>query len=99
MITVTTQVSQTVAQSTFVDLWLRKNGVDLPSSNRRRSLNSATDIGSVALTYEVEMVDTDYLEVYQSVSATGRDAGLYATAPAGQPASPSIIVTIAYISQ
>jgi hypothetical protein len=45
------------------------------------------------------MINGDYLEVYQSVSATGRNAGIYATAPAGEPAAPSIIITIAYISQ
>jgi hypothetical protein len=98
LINVTTQVSQTVAQPTNIYLWLRKNGVDLINSNRTRSLTSATDVGSVALAYVVAMAATDYLEIYQSVSATGRNTGLYAFTPAGEPAAPSVLITIAYIS-
>lgn len=98
LITVSAQVSQTVAQSTFINLWLRKNGGDLPDSNRSRTLTSSTDFGSLALQYIVSMADTDTLELYQAVSNTGRNTGVYVRTPGAGPVSPSIILAINYIS-
>lgn len=98
LITVTTQVSQTVAQSTFINLWLRKNGDDLADSNRSRTLTSSTDFGSLALQYIISMAATDTLEIYQAVSVAGRNTGIYVRTPGAGPVSPSIIVAINYIS-
>jgi len=81
-----------------VNIWLRKNGTDVPRSNSVSHL-AGTDNRVVTLTYVVTAVANDYFELVQS--STNTNAGPTST-PAGinptRPVIPSIIATVNKIS-
>lgn len=81
-----------------VNIWLRKNGTDVPRSNSVSHL-AGTDNRAVTLTYMVTAVANDYLELVQastnsSVGLTATGAGINPT----RPVIPSILITVNKIS-
>ena len=77
-----------------VDLWLRKNGVDIANSNTRTGLLINTDTSVLVANTIVAMNRDDYFQIMMSISALGQGAGLIASTPSGEPVIPSIIVSI-----
>ena len=87
-----------------VDVWFRKNGVDIPSSNSRFGLaprKSSTDPYNViaALNYFATLSANDYIEVVWSTTSTDVTITAFSglTSPT-RPNIPSAIVTMLYVS-
>lgn len=87
-----------------VDIWFRKNGVDIANSNSRFGLaqrKSAGDpyhvIGS--LNYVDSFLENDYVQLYWKTSNTSAYIEAY-TAPSSptRPAIPSVILTATFVS-
>jgi hypothetical protein len=87
-----------------VDVWFRKNGTDIPSSNSSFGLaprKSASDPYKViaALNYFATLSANDYIEIVWRTSSTNVTIAAFAglTSPT-RPNIPSVIVTMTYIS-
>ena len=87
-----------------VDVWFRKNGVDIPSSNSRFGLaprKNATDPYNViaSLNYFATLAADDYIELIWSTTSTDVtiNAATGLTSPT-RPNIPSAIVTMLYVS-
>jgi hypothetical protein len=86
------------------DIWLRKNGVDVPHSNSRFGLPARKNPGDPfhsigALNLFVEMSSTDYVQLMWCATSTGVSLAEY-PAPTGpaRPEIPSAIVTMSFVS-
>lgn len=77
-----------------IDIWLRKNGVDVPNSNTRAGIVLSTDTQVLVSQTIVDMNKDDYFQIMLSVSSLSQGAGIIASSPSGEPAIPSIIVSI-----
>lgn len=80
--------------NSWIDFWLRINGVDVPNSNIRfSSVNH--DQKDVTMTQCVtHLGKTDHLNIMMSVSNLEDGLGIEAIQPEGEPLIPSIILTI-----
>ena len=95
LITLSAELTGGVAD---VNIWLRKNGTDVPRSNSVSHL-FATDNRVVTLPYVVTAVANDYFELVQS--STNTNVGLTSTAAGTNPTRPvipSIIVSVNKLS-
>ena len=92
-------VAQLGGATADVDIWLRKNGVDIPRTNRRKTLQSANDYVLLSITSTQTAAANDYFELVQASTSTL--AGLIALAAQvspTRPATPSIVLTVNKIS-
>jgi hypothetical protein len=87
-----------------IDIWFRKNGVDIPDSNSRFGLapekNATIPYHTVsALNLFVDLGAGDYVEIVWCTTSTSAYISTYAagTSPT-RPAVPSIITTMAFVS-
>lgn len=82
-----------------MDFWLRKNGINVPSSGVRMSLVNTNDTDVLILNYIIPLLANDYLELVQSVADATVGMGLTRyTGFSGGPSVPSIIFTITKVS-
>lgn len=91
-----------------VDIWFRVNGTNLSNSNSRFSLPARKSTGSpshliAAMNFVLSLNEDDYVEIMWRVSDSGVSLEqLAAVSASGStpeiPATPSIIVTLAYMS-
>ena len=89
------QVGKTLGTTNVnIDIWLRKNGVDVPNSNTRAGIVLSTDTQVLVSQTIVDMNKDDYFQVMLSVSTLAQGAGIIASFPSGEPTIPSIIVSI-----
>jgi hypothetical protein len=86
------------------DIWLRKNGVDVPHSNSRFGMPARKSAGNPfhsigALNLFVEMSSTDYVQLMWCATSTDVSLAEY-PAPTGpvRPEIPSAIVTMSFVS-
>lgn len=86
------------------DVWVRHNGIDIPSSNSRFGLAARKNIGDpfhtvAALNFMHALNAGDYLELIWCTTSTDVSVVNYA-APTGpaRPAIPSAIVTLSFVS-
>ena len=98
------QFKNTTNDTQDVDIWFRKNGTDIDSSNSRFALPPRKSTGDpshliAALNFFASMDSTDYLEIMWRVSDVGVSIEQYAagTSPT-RPATPSAIVTMSFVS-
>jgi hypothetical protein len=83
-----------------LDFWLRKNGLDLPRTNFRTNLQSASDFQTINMSFILSLNAGDYLEVFQASSSL--TAGIIAVTGLTFPTRPdiaSIVLTISKISE
>lgn len=79
-----------------VDMWLKKNDVDIANSSVRNTLaNTQTDVTLLNVTTRLAVNDT--IKCYIAVDSTTNSPGLYAFTPAVGPAVPAIITSIVKI--
>jgi hypothetical protein len=98
------QIQSTSTTSETVDIWFRKNGVDVPDSNsvfgipprKSASIPSRT---IAALNFFIDLDSQDYVEIMWHVSSSDIRIEHFAagTSPT-RPVTPSAIVTIQFIS-
>ena len=89
------QFHKTGSSSEQADIWLRKNGIDIPRTNSRVTLQGNPNEVLIAVSYILDLDVNDYVEVV--FSSSGTTVGLVAhtglTTPT-RPDIPSIIATI-----
>jgi hypothetical protein len=93
-----------------IDIWLRKNGTDIPDTNSRFSISARKGAGNpshlIATTpIMVELAANDYVQVMWHVTDTGVSiehfpavTAVPGTTPA-HPATPSVIVQVEFMSE
>jgi hypothetical protein len=87
-----------------VDIWFRKNGTDVASSNSKFYLPARKNTGDpshliAAMNYVLEMNANDYVEVMWRVSNTDVSLEQYPTDTSPtRPATPSTIITMSYLA-
>jgi hypothetical protein len=87
-----------------VDIWFRKNGTDVASSNSKFYLPARKNTGDpshliAAMNYVLEMNANDYVQVMWRVSNTGVSLEQYPTdTNPTRPATPSTIITMSYLA-
>jgi hypothetical protein len=82
-----------------VDIWFRKNGVDIPNSNTKITMTgNANACKTVAAwNFMVDMSANSYVEIMWSTTSTNIEL-IYEAVTAPHPATPSVIATINKIS-
>jgi len=93
-----------------IDIWLRKNGTDIPDTNSRFSISARKGSGNpshlIAVTpIMVELAANDYIQIMWHVTDTGVSiehfpavTAVPGTTPA-IPATPSVIVQVEFMSE
>lgn len=81
-----------------VDIWFRKNGVDIANSNTKVTMTGNANACKVAASWNfiTDMVVNDYVEIMWSTTSTNIQI-IYEAASAPHPATPSVIATIVKI--
>jgi hypothetical protein len=102
------QLVNTTNDVQTVSIWFRKNGTDIANSNSEFGIKPRKSTGApsqtiAALNFFVDMVKDDYIEIMWRVSDSGVSLEHFnAVAASGTtpaiPATPSIILTVAFIS-
>ena len=104
------QFKNTDNSSHDVDIWLRKNGTNIPNSNSRFSLPARKSSGDPSHLIAVTPVmvdipaDNGYVEIMWRVSNTAVSVEAFAAIPASPgvtpaiPATPSVIVGVTHVS-
>lgn len=80
--------------SRYVDVWMRKNGEDIPNSNIRANLYHGTSKDVIVNQSMIPLFREDELQVMMSVETANEGLGLEAIKPKGEPTIPSIILSM-----
>lgn len=97
------QIVNTSVQIQDIEIWFRKNGVDIPKSNSKWSVpNSHGGVDGhliAALNYFIDLEPTDYLEImwYTNNSNISLQTLPASTSP-DRPLIPSVIMTASFVS-
>lgn len=98
------QFKNTTNDAQDVDIWFRKNGTDIASSNSRFSMPARKSSGDpshliAAMNYVLEMNANDYVQVMWRVTDIGVSIEHFdASTNPTRPAIPSAIVTATYVA-
>jgi hypothetical protein len=90
----------TTGQNKHVNIWIRKNGVDIPRSNTIAEFPAANVETVITVPFIVDFHANDYLSVVWAADSTA--VQLYSTAAKTNPIipeTPSIILTVSKISE
>jgi hypothetical protein len=79
--------------SQHIDIWLRKNGTDVPSSNTRLNVNANAVYNVGAWNWFIELGIGEHIEIFWMVSASTIQLQ-YEIPTTNHPATPSVIATI-----
>jgi hypothetical protein len=80
--------------SRFVDVWMRKNGKDVPNSNIRANLYHGTSKDVIINQSMIPLTREDEIQVMMSVETGNEGLGLEAIKPKDEPTIPSIILSM-----
>ena len=83
----------------YVDVWLRKNGEDIPNSNIRANLYHGTSKDVIINQSMITLFREDELQIMMSVETADEGLGLEAIKPKGEPTIPSIIVSMRMVEE
>ena len=78
----------------WIDFWVRVNNVDVPYSNIRRVLTDSQEKDVIPLNMVTPLNRGDTMNIMMSGETENEGIGIEAIEPDGEPAIPSIIVTI-----
>jgi len=78
----------------WIDFWLRVNNVDVPNSNIRRVLTDSQEKDVIPLNAVIPLNRGDNMNIMMAAENDSEGIGIEAIEPDGEPAIPSIIVTI-----
>lgn len=91
----------TAPPAALFDLWMKKNAVNVPSSNTQVQINSASVQQNLVVAFVTDLHVGDYVEFFYHASST--DARILAIAeqagPPAIPACPSVIVAVARVGE
>jgi hypothetical protein len=91
------QVGETSNAHLVVNLWLRKNGADIPNTNVSNSVTLTTDTKVVVANCVAAFRDGDVLKIMMSCDTLSKGGGLIASSPVGEAKIPSIMVSVARV--
>jgi len=80
--------------SRYLDIWLRKNGEDIPNSNIRANLNHGMSKDVIVNQSVIPLFREDELQIMMSVEIADEGIGLEAIKPKGEPMIPSVILSM-----
>jgi len=83
----------------YVDVWLRKNGEDIPSSNVRANLHDKNVKDVIVNQTMMPFRQDDVINIMMSVSVPNEGLGIECIKPKGEPTIPSIIVSMHLIRE
>jgi len=90
-------LTKTTANAGTADIWLRKNGTDIPNSNTRITLAGSSAEVTMTVGFILDLDAGDYIQFISSASATNT---LISHSNAGVgPAVPGIIATLSLIGK
>ena len=98
------QLKNTTNDSHDVDIWFRKNGVNIDNSNSRFHLPARKILADpshliAAINFMESLVTNDYIEIIWNTTNTGVSIEHFAASSTPtRPAVPSVIVTISFVS-
>ena len=96
-LTFSAQLSKTDAGNDTMDIWLRRNGIDVPFSNSEITITSSQKIVATS-TFVIELLTSDYLELI--FSSADSASSLFAIPPGVapvRPAGPSVVVSVVQV--
>ena len=100
VVIVAPQVGRTSGTSErYVDIWLRKNGGDIPNSNTRCVLVNSKDKDVVVCQTMLPFQATDILNVMMSVEVVNEGLGIETIRPMNEPTIPSVIFSMHKIAE
>ena len=100
VVIVAPQVGRTSGtEERYVDVWLRKNGVDIPNSNVRCVLRGSRDKDVVVCQTMMPFNKDDRINVMMSVEVPDEGLGIEAIHPNGEPLIPSVILSMHKIKE
>lgn len=82
------------ASDDHLDLWIKQNGKDVDNSNTRQSVKDAKFTSVLVCQGIAECKAGDTFNVVISASSPDKGLGIMATTPKGEPAIPSIILSM-----
>jgi len=85
---------KTGARNRWIDFWLRVNDVDVANSNIRRVLTDSQEKDVIPLNAVIPLNRGDTMNIMMAAETDTEGIGIEAIEPDGEPAIPSIIVTI-----
>jgi len=83
----------------YVDIWLRKNGVDIENSNVRNVVGTIKAKDVIVSQTMMSFDSGDVVNVMMSVEAANEGLGIEAIHPKGEPTIPSIIFSMHKIKE
>ena len=87
-----------------IDIWFRKNGVDIPASNSRFGISARKGAGNpshviAGLNYFVDLQASDYIElVWCTTDVLAKIVAYAAGTTPTRPSVPSVIATMSFVS-
>jgi len=83
----------------YVDIWLRKNGNDIPNSNVRNVVGTIGDKDVIVNQTMMSFDSDDVVNVMMSVETANEGLGIETIHPEGEPTIPSIIFSMHKIKE
>jgi hypothetical protein len=83
----------------YVDIWLRKNGEDVPNSNVRTILHHGSAKDVIVNQSMIPLFREDTVQVMMSVENSDDGLGLESINPKGEPTIPSIILSMRMVEE
>ena len=83
----------------YLDVWIRKNGEDVPNSNIRSNLYHGTSKDVVVNQSMIPLLREDELQIMMSVETADEGIGLEAIKPKGEPTIPSVILSMRMVEE
>jgi len=83
----------------FVDIWLRRNGKDIPNSNVRNVVGTSGGKDVIVNQTMMSFDKGDLLNIMMSVEVPDEGLGIEAIHPTGEPLIPSIIFSMHKIKE
>lgn len=83
----------------YIDIWLRKNGEDVPNSNVRTILHHGSIKDVIVNQSMIPLFREDTIQIMMSVEDASDGLGLESFNPKGEPTIPSIIVSMRMVEE
>ncbi len=83
----------------YIDIWLRKNGSDIPNSNVRNVVGTSGGKDVIVNQSMMSFNSDDVVNVMMSVETSDEGLGIEAIKPDGEPLIPSIIFSLHKIKE
>ena len=85
--------------SRYLDVWMRKNGEDVPNSNIRANLYHGTSKDVIVNQTMIPLFREDEIQLMMSVENGSEGIGLEAIKPKGEPTIPSVILSMRMVEE